>query len=177
MLSSQRLCFYHHHHHHHHLLPSPQESNSVSNLQCDLQYPTVLGTVKFPFVPLPMIPGRVKKAPMWTLQDGCRQGQLQPQIKEHQNFSWILRVSLRQPEPSWSSDTDTEWEAVAFPGGQWTPRVLLIIEIPFACVRAKLLQSCLTICDPNCSPPGSSVHGILQASILECVAILRLQDS
>ena len=28
------------------------------------------------------------------------------------------------------------------------------------CVRAKLLQSCLTLCDPiNCSPPGSSVHG------------------
>ena len=29
-------------------------------------------------------------------------------------------------------------------------------------------QSCLTLCDPmNCSPPGSSVHGILQARILE----------
>ena len=33
-------------------------------------------------------------------------------------------------------------------------------------------QSCLTLCNPmNCSPPGSSVHGILQASILEWVAI------
>ena len=32
--------------------------------------------------------------------------------------------------------------------------------------RAKLLQSCPTLCDPmNCSPPDSSVHGILQASI------------
>ena len=28
------------------------------------------------------------------------------------------------------------------------------------CVHAKLLQSCLTHCDPvDCSPPGSSVHG------------------
>ena len=28
-------------------------------------------------------------------------------------------------------------------------------------------QSCLTLCDPmDCSPPGSSVHGILQARIL-----------
>ena len=28
------------------------------------------------------------------------------------------------------------------------------------CVRAKSLQSCLTLCDPtDCSPPGSSVHG------------------
>ena len=33
-------------------------------------------------------------------------------------------------------------------------------------------QSCLTLCDPmNCSLPGSSVHGILQARILEWVAI------
>ena len=33
-------------------------------------------------------------------------------------------------------------------------------------------QSCLTLCDPmESSPPGSSVHGILQARILECIAI------
>ena len=33
-------------------------------------------------------------------------------------------------------------------------------------------QSCLTLCDPmNCSLPGSSVHGILQARILEWIAI------
>ena len=37
---------------------------------------------------------------------------------------------------------------------------------------AKLLQSCLTLCDPiDGSPPGSSVPGILQAGILEWVAI------
>ena len=33
-------------------------------------------------------------------------------------------------------------------------------------------KSCLTLCDPmGYSPPGSSVHGILQAGILEWVAI------
>ena len=33
---------------------------------------------------------------------------------------------------------------------------------------AKSLQSCLTLCDPmDCSLTGSSVHGILQARILE----------
>ena len=33
-------------------------------------------------------------------------------------------------------------------------------------------QSCPTLCDPlDCSPPGSSVHGIFQARILEWVAI------
>ena len=37
-----------------------------------------------------------------------------------------------------------------------------------ACIRAKSLQSCPTLCDPmDCSPPVSSVHGILQARILE----------
>ena len=37
---------------------------------------------------------------------------------------------------------------------------------------AKSLQSCLTLCDPmDCSPPGSSVHGILQARTLEWVAM------
>ena len=37
---------------------------------------------------------------------------------------------------------------------------------------AKSLQSCLTLCDPiDGSPPGSSVPGILQARILEWIAI------
>ena len=37
---------------------------------------------------------------------------------------------------------------------------------------AKSLQSCLTPCDPiDGSPPGSSVHGIFQARVLEWVAI------
>ena len=40
------------------------------------------------------------------------------------------------------------------------------------CVHAKLLQWCLTLCSPiNYCPPGSSVHGILQARILEQVAM------
>ena len=38
--------------------------------------------------------------------------------------------------------------------------------------RCVLTQSCLTLCNPvDCSPPGSSVHGILQARVLEWVAI------
>ena len=39
-------------------------------------------------------------------------------------------------------------------------------------VYLKVTQSCLTLCDPmDCSLPGSSVHGILQARVLEWVAI------
>ena len=39
-----------------------------------------------------------------------------------------------------------------------------------ACVHAKSLELCLTLCIPmDCSPPGSSVHGILQARKLEWI--------
>ena len=38
--------------------------------------------------------------------------------------------------------------------------------------KVKVSLSCLTLCDPmDCSLPGSSVHGILQARMLEWVAI------
>ena len=41
-----------------------------------------------------------------------------------------------------------------------------------AAAAAKSLQSCLTLCDPiDGSPPGSFVHGIFQARVLEWVAI------
>ena len=42
----------------------------------------------------------------------------------------------------------------------------------YAYMRAKSLQSCLTLCNPmECSPPGSSVHGILQTRLVEWVAM------
>ena len=46
-----------------------------------------------------------------------------------------------------------------------------ILKQLYVCV-CSVAQSCLTLCDPmDCSPAGSSVHGILQARILEWVAI------
>ena len=44
-----------------------------------------------------------------------------------------------------------------------------VISTPIRiCVHAKSLQSCLTLCNPmDCRLPSSSVHGILQARILE----------
>ena len=45
-------------------------------------------------------------------------------------------------------DSRNKWNSIIRPVAQW----------------------CLTLCDPmDCSPPGSSVHGILQARILEWV--------
>ena len=45
-------------------------------------------------------------------------------------------------------------------------------EVPTAAAAAKSFQSCPTLCDPiDGSPPGSPVPGILQARVLEWVAI------
>ena len=44
-------------------------------------------------------------------------------------------------------------------------------------MRSSVAQSCLTLCDPvDCSPPGSSVHGVLQARALEWVAMPSCGD-
>ena len=62
------------------------------------------------------------------------------------------------------------------------PRSKIIISYTFRCrkekswcnltLSAKSLQSCPSLCDPmDCSTPSFSVHGILQARILEWVAI------
>ena len=77
-----------------------------------------------------------------------------------------------------------EWEAIPFsrslldPGNSSPSEFFLDSSPseppgkPTAAAAAKSLQSCPTLCSPmNCSPLGSSVHGILQARILEWVAI------
>ena len=46
------------------------------------------------------------------------------------------------------------------------------------CLHGKSLQSCPTLCEPmDCSPPGSSAHGILQERILEWVAMTSSRGS
>ena len=47
----------------------------------------------------------------------------------------------------------------------------ITIQTPAAAAAAKSLQSCLTLCPIDSSPPGSSVYGIFQARVLEWVAI------
>ena len=52
---------------------------------------------------------------------------------------------------------------------QWLCSLMYTYKVK---VRVLVAQSCPTLCHPmDCSPPGSSVHGILQARILEWVAI------
>ena len=61
-------------------------------------------------------------------------------------------------------------------GGCWKENIHFIfplaLDLSLSSVPAKLVQSRPTLCNPmEPSPPGSSVHGILQARILEWVAI------
>ena len=65
-----------------------------------------------------------------------------------------------------------------FPIAFYPPKVLTVlmccIYLPSSLFLVYVLvaQSCLTLCSPmDCSPPGSSVHRILQVRILEWVAM------
>ena len=74
------------------------------------------------------------------------------------------------PPPGDVPDPVTEPRSPAFQADS------LPAELPgkpkYICMHTKSLQSCLTLCDPmDSSPPSSSVYGILQARILEWVAI------
>ena len=72
----------------------------------------------------------------------------------------------------WAEEWSAEWWEVSWDSwslwhGQWS-RIQLVED----CVHAKLLQSCPTLCNTmDCSPPGSSVRGILQARKLEWIAV------
>ena len=83
--------------------------------------------------------------------------------------SWLLNSSWLRKSLSW------DWSLFYFRSLKYriilkrSERTLLC-----TCLRVKVLiaQLCLTLCHPmDCSPPCSSVHGILQARILEWVAM------
>ena len=59
------------------------------------------------------------------------------------------------------------------------PKMLQLTDCNHQCVCACLVaQSCLTLWDPmDCNPPGSSVRGILQARILEWIAMPSFRGS
>ena len=60
----------------------------------------------------------------------------------------------------------------------WKPFGCLPFWERVVCMCAKLLQVCLSLCNPmDCSPPGSSLQGIIQARILEWVAISFPRES
>ena len=76
----------------------------------------------------------------------------------------------------WEGSTGSYWVSVSKFCIAWIlSRDMLHLIVACCCMlRCSVLvtQSCLTLCDPMaCSPPGSSVHGILQLRILEWIAM------
>ena len=68
----------------------------------------------------------------------------------------------------WSPPTAEQVSRFSSDSLYFSPSLLFLMELGSSAVT----QSCLTLCNPvNCSPPGSSVLGILQAEIWEWVAI------
>ena len=59
-----------------------------------------------------------------------------------------------------------------------TKRMCVGVYVVHVCARAKSLQSCPTVSDAmDCSPPASSVHGILQARALAWVSVFFSRGS
>ena len=58
---------------------------------------------------------------------------------------------------------------VSYDGIKWPWNKISVLFLPFSQFSRSVMSE--TLCDPmDCNPPGSSVHGILQAGILEWVA-------
>ena len=73
-------------------------------------------------------------------------------------------VALQHVESSWSRDPIHVSCIGRWILYHWATREALKVKV-------LVTQLCLTLCSPmDCSPPGSSVHGILWARILECFA-------
>ena len=59
-----------------------------------------------------------------------------------------------------------------------TPIISHVNSMCLWCCAVCCAQLCPTLCNTmDCSPPGSSVHGIFQARILECIAISSSRGS
>ena len=88
------------------------------------------------------------------------------------NLPWFMDLTLRVPVQYCSFQQQTlllPWDSPTTEQGfHLSPTASFFL----VCVHAQLLQLCLTPCDSmDCSPPASSVHGILLARILEWIAI------
>ena len=88
------------------------------------------------------------------------------------NCRWILYHLSYQGSPRILEWVDYPFSRESSQPRNWTRVSLLQADSLPAAAAAKLLQLCQTLSDPMvCSLPGSSVHGIFQARVLEWGAI------
>ena len=85
-------------------------------------------------------------------------------------LQWVVIPFSR--ESSWSRDQTHISYVSALADRFSTTSATWEVPLVTAAAASKLLQSCLTLCDPiDSSPPGSAIPGSLQARVLEWVGI------
>ena len=126
---------------------------------------TVRGELRASWLP-EMIPSKDDHFHWLILESGSRASRSLHRSWEFWNWQHssapvyvqVLSVKASLPPPGNPSEIRVLYQA------------LLFSSFPI-CSYCSVAQSCPALCDPmDCSPPGSSVHGILRARILESVA-------
>ena len=115
----------------------------------------------------------------FILKKGSCKEEQQIQNLQDRSACWKpWKVLLLQLKSKGSLEADSPAPRGTLDFFLWRPSVYRmrpthIMEWTLLCMYACFVaQSCPTLCDPmNCGPPGSSAHGILQARVLEWVAM------
>ena len=107
---------------------------------------------------------------------GGRRRRGRPRMRWLDGITDSMDVSLSE---LWEMVMDREaWRAVIHGVAKSWTWLSDWTELNNMCIHAKLLQVCLTLCNPvDHRPQGSSIHGILQARILEWVAMFLSRRS
>ena len=107
-----------------------------------------------------------------------------PPAMEQSTMRGVLLTALspvsRAGSGMWQMPTfENNWKTIENPlPTALSVTVISVLELRVSEWASEVAQSCPTLCDPmDCSPPGFSVHGILQAKILEWVAIFFSRGS
>ena len=100
---------------------------------------------------------------------GIARGQMpkQPSVCEGQlPYLWLSLTSIHHTHYL------KPYSKPGCPSGPFTAGEQVLAELLIGGSESEVVQSCLTLWDPmDCSPPGSSIHGIFQARVLEWVVI------
>ena len=149
------------------ILPSIRVFSSESSLP--MRWPNYW-SFSFSIIPSKEIPELISR--MDQLDLFAVQGTLKNLLQHHSSKASIIRpsafftVQLSHPYM-------TTGKIIALTRWNFVGKVMsLLFNMLSAAAAAKSLQSCPTLCDPiDGSPPGSPIPGIIQARILEWVAM------